>query len=126
MASNVQLYTLLFFVGDGTLLSEEQDLSIARATNSQPVSTVAKGYSGESPGAGMVELDVTNAIPANGFEFDMGKKMAGLIPLDVQVLGPGGTSMRGKAFVVADTIRHGVNKEATYEFRARMSLALFQ
>jgi len=124
-ASSVQLYSLLFVAANGQLLAEEQEVDISRSTNSQAVATVPKGYAGESPGAGMTEVDVKSAIPAGGFEFDMGSKMAGLIPIDVQVIGPGGKSMKGKAFVISDTIRHGVNQEATYSFRARMSLALF-
>jgi hypothetical protein len=124
-ASSVQLYTLIYAVANGVLLAEEQQIDIARATNSQAVATVLKGYAGESPGAGMVEIDVKNAIPQAGFEFDMGSKMAGLIPIDVQVIGPGGKTMNGKAFVISDTIKHGVNQEASYEFRARMALALF-
>lgn len=124
-ASSVQLYTLLFIATNGTLLAEEQQIDIARQTNSQAVLTVPKGYAGESPGAAMVEFDVRNAIPAGGFEFEMGKYMAGLIPIDIQVLGPGGKSLNGKAFVISDTIRHGVNQEASYEFKARAALALF-
>lgn len=125
MSANLQLYTLIFAVADGVLLAEEISIDVTRTTNSQPVATVAKGYAGESPGAAMMEVDVTNAIPSGGFEFDMGKKIAGLIPLNVQVLGPGGTSARGQAFVYSDSIRHGVNQEAQYSFRARMPLTLF-
>jgi len=125
MSGNAQLYTLVFFSADGTLLAEEVEVDVARTTNSQPVSTVAKGYAGESPGAPMVEVDVRNAIPAGGFEFDMGKKMMGLIPVDVQVWGPGGTSLKGKMFVISDSVRHGVNQEAAYSFRARGAMQLF-
>jgi hypothetical protein len=124
-ASSLQLYTLLYIGINGTLLAEEQEIDLARTTNSQAISTVAKGYAGESPGAQMIEVDCSNAIPAGGFEFDMGKSMFGLIPIDVQVDGPGGTQLRGKAFVISDTIRHGVNQEAKYSFKARMSGALF-
>ena len=55
----------------------------------------------------------------------MGKNMAGLIPIDIQIDGPGGTQQRGKVFVISDTIRHGVNQEAKYSFRCRGALALF-
>jgi hypothetical protein len=124
-ASNVQLYSLLFAGINGTLLAEEQEIDITRTTNAQIVLTVAKGFAGVSPGAAMCEVDITNAIPAGGFEFDMGKAMAGLIPIDVQVDGPGGTQMRGKAFVMKDSIRHGVNQEAKYSFSCTMAMALF-
>lgn len=125
MSGNLKLYSFLFAAANGTLLAEEQQIDVARMTNSQPVSTVPNGYSGESPGAGMTDITIRNAIPQGGFEFEMGKYMAGLIPLDIQVTGPGGKSIKGKCFVISDSIRHGVNQEASYEFRARMALSLF-
>lgn len=124
-ASSAQLYSLLYVVTNGTLLAEEQSVDMSRTSNAQTVLTVAKGFAGVSPGAAMIEVDVTNAIPSGGFEFDMGAKIAGLIPIDVQVLGPGGKSTNGKMFVVSDTIRHGVNQEAKYTFKALGALALF-
>ena len=125
MSGNVQLYALLFVGIEGTLLAEEQQVDLTRTTNSQPISTVAKGYAGESPGAAMLELDVTNAIPQAGFEFDMGSKMAGLIPVNFQVRGPGGKTNFGTGFVYQDSITHGVNQEAKYSFRLRAALSLF-
>ena len=125
MAGNDQLYSLLFITTDGTLLAEEQQIDIKRTSNSQRVMTVAKGFAGLSPGAPLVEISVTNAMPSAGFEFDMGKKILGLIPVDVQVLGPGGTALKGKAFVESDTIRHGVNQAASYSFECVMPGALF-
>ncbi len=116
----------MFAVVNGSLFVEEIEIDVTRTTNSQPVATVAKGYAGESPGAGMTEIDVQNAIPSGGFEFDAGPNMASLIPVDVQVLGPGGTALKGKAFIISDSIRHGVNQEARYSFRCRMPLSLFQ
>jgi len=126
MAGNLQLYSLIFAVTGGTLLVEEQEVDMSRTTNSQQIDTVAKGYAGESPGAPMTELDIQNAIPQGGFEFDAGPYMASLTPVPVQVLGPGGQSARGNAFIISDALRHGVNAAARYSFRARMPLALFK
>src|SRR5579859_7807486 len=123
--ASLKLYTLLYVVVGGQLLVEEQEVDMTRTTNSQPISTVANGYSGESPGAGMVEIDVQNAIPSAGFEFDAGPYMLGLIPIPIQVRGPGGKSVKGKAFIISDATRHGVNQEAKYSFKSRMSLTLF-
>lgn len=125
MSGSAQIYTLLFFVADGTLLAEETQIDLRRTAGAQRVMTVAKGFAGLSPGSALLEFDVTNAIPSGGFEFDMGQKIAGLITVDVQVLGPGGTSTKGKAFIEHDTIRHGVNQEATYMFSGVMPLNLF-
>ena len=118
MANQIQ-YTLAFVTADGTLLTQEQDVKVDRTTNSQAVSTVALGYAGESPGAPMVEIDVTNAVPAGGFEFQAGVKMTGLISTQVYVLGPGGQTHKSQGQIYADSFSHGVNKAAAYSFRMR-------
>jgi hypothetical protein len=126
VAGNLQLYSLLFGAINGTLLAEEQQIDVSRTANAQVVNTVAKGFAGVSPGAAMCEVDVKNAVPSGGFEIDFGPNIAGLIPVSVQVLGPGGKALKSQAFVLSDTIRHGVNQEATYDFKAVMPLALFK
>lgn len=126
MSGSSQLYTLIFFVANGTLLAEEQQVDMRRTANAQRILTVAKGFAGLSPGAALLEIDVTNAIPSGGFELDMGEYIASLGTIDVQVLGPGGKSTKGKAFVEHDTIRHGVNQEASYMFSCVMPLNLFK
>jgi hypothetical protein len=121
----LQLYALIFPTMDGSLLIEAKSISIDRTTNSQPVSTLAKGYAGESPGAAMSEFTVDSAIPANGFEFDMGKKMAALSTGHLYLLGPGGQQYKGEVFVFADSVKSGVNQEAAYSFRARGPMTLW-
>jgi hypothetical protein len=123
--SNLQAYTLLFETANGALLAQEQSITIDRTTNSQPVNTVPGGYSGESPGAAMMEVTVMNAVPAGGFEFDAGSTMAALIPTSLYTLGPGGKQLKGECFIHADSIRHGVNQVAEYTFRARGKFALW-
>ena len=125
MSGNLQLYTLLFGAINGTLLAEEQQIDVARTANAAIVNTVPKGFAGVSPGAAMTEVDVKNAVPQGGFEIDFGPNIAGLIPVSVQVIGPGKT-LKSTAFVLSDSIRHGVNQEATYEFKAIMPMALFK
>lgn len=125
--ANSQLYSLFFVAANGALLAEEQQVDITRTANAQRVMTVAKGFAGLSPGAGLVEVDVKNAIPSGGFEVDWGPQIAGLSQIDVQIIqGNGVKSLRHKAFVERDSIRHGVNQEASYEFHCVMPLSLFQ
>jgi hypothetical protein len=116
-------YSLLFETVDGALLAEEQSITIDRTTNSQAVSTVAKGYAGESPGAAMTEVTVESALPAGGFEFDAFKKMAALIPTNLYTIGPGGKQLKAQVFIISDTVRHGVNQPASYTFKARGTLS---
>lgn len=125
MSGNLQLYAMLFFGAEGTLLAEEHQITQVRHSNATRVNTTAKGFAGMSPGSPIIEIDVGNAVPQAGFEFDMGQKIAGLIPVAFQVLGPGGKSVRGQGFVYEDTLTHGVSKEAEYSFRLVAPLALF-
>jgi hypothetical protein len=123
--SSLQQYTLLFEYVDGGLLAQEHSVTIDRVTNSQPISTVAGGYSGESPGAAMIDVTVGNAVPAAGFEFDAGRKMAGLLPAKLYTLGPGGKQLKGECFIISDSLRHGTNQAADYSFKARGPFALW-
>lgn len=125
MAGNLLLYTVLYTVIDGTLLAEEQTVSISRTTNAQLIHTVAKGMSGVSPGSPIIEWDVESAVPSGGFEFDAGKKMLGLIPTQVYVLGPGGMALKGQAFIISDTITHAVDSPSKYTFKAVGPMSLW-
>jgi hypothetical protein len=124
--ANAQLYTILLSVVGGNLLAEEQEIDWSRTSNAQTVDTVAKGFAGVSPGAPMLEVDIINAMPQGGFEFDAGPYILSLVPVPVQVIGPGGKVMRGDAFIMSDTGRHGVNQQARYSFRCIMSMQLFK
>ena len=125
MAGSLQLYTVLYEVIDGTLLAEEQSVSIKRTTNAQIIHTVAKGMSGVSPGSPIVEWDVESAVPAGNFEFDAGKKMNGLIPTQVYTLGPGGMALKGQAFIIEDSLTHAVDSPSKYTFKAVGPMALW-
>lgn len=125
MSGNLKLYSIVFAGINGPTLVEEQEIDIERSSGAQPIHTVAGGFSGVSPGSGLTQINIKSAIPAAGFEFDAGKSINGLIPVDVQVSCAGKT-LTGQAFIISDSIRHGVNQEATYSFVAWMPPALFQ
>lgn len=121
-------YATIIIDGVG-VLSEEASISLDRTTNSQPVMTVVKGYTGESPGAPMVELSVDSAVPSTGFELDPGLYMAALSlnshgenPNGVNftiVLSEGAVSFGFKGFIYADNFQHAVNSASKLTFRAR-------
>lgn len=118
MTAQIQ-YTLAFVTLSGTLLAQEQDVTVRRATNSQAVSTVPLGYAGESPGAAMVDIDVQNAVPATGFEFNAGQNMISLTPSKVFIIGPNNQQLKCTVQIIQDTFRHGVNNPAVYSFSCR-------
>lgn len=119
----LQLYSQAEIYLNGTKLAEEAQVSISRRTNAQPVNTVAKGYAGESPGAAIMEIKVTSAIPAAAFEVNPGQFM-GLISasalqgIEITIFAAGQT-LTAKGFIYEDNLSHAVNSEAKLEFSAR-------
>lgn len=124
MANN-QLYTLAYCTVDGKLLTEEASVNVNRATNSQAVTTVAKGYAGESPGAPTVEIQVTNAVPAADFELNAGPFMKSLQAVEIGII-TAGKQLVAKGFIVSDSFKHSVNSESSYDFSFRGSFADFE
>jgi len=116
--ADVQLYTLIYVLADSALLSEEASVTFSRETGSTPSKTVAKGYAGETPGAPMVELQVSNMVPAAGMEFDAGDYMAAMKPLEMGLLSHG-KQLTFKGFIVQDSIKHSASGEAGYDFSVR-------
>lgn len=123
--SNTAVYSLMYVLAEGQLLSQHGSATLSRSTNSQPVNTVALGYAGESPGAPMVEFDCECAVPATGFERQWGPEMAALIPAEIGVL-MAGQQIRMKGFIISDTFAHSVNSEAKYSFKFRGGPADFE
>lgn len=124
--ANSQLYTLVYVTANNALLSEEASVTMNRASNSQAVHTVAKGYSGESPGAPTIELQITNAVPAAGFEFNAGQYIQQLIPAEMGLIGPGGQQLKATGFIISDSLKHSVNAETQYDFTFRGSFQDFE
>lgn len=123
--SQAQLYSLMFAVMGGNLLAEHQQLDFTRTSNAQHVATVLKGFAGLSPGAPMLEIDVDNAAPSAGLEFDAGPYIASLTPIAVQAIGPGGKALKGDAFITEDHGTHGVNQQMRYRFRCILAFRPF-
>lgn len=121
-ATDPQLYTLIYCTADSALLSEEASVTLNRETASAPSKTVAKGYAGETPGAAMCELDVSNMVPAAGMEFNAGKFMKTMTPVEMGLLSHG-QQLTFKGFIIGDTMKHAVNGDAGYDFKVRGSFA---
>ena len=124
MAQN-QLYTLAYVLVDGAILTEEASVTVNRATNSQPVNTVAKGYAGESPGAQSVQIQVSSAVPSADFEMNPDKYMVGLKEVEIGVL-VAGKQLTAKGFIIEDSFKHSVNSESMLDFTFRGSMAKYE
>jgi len=118
----LQTYALANVLVNGALLAEHGSVSVNRATNSQAVNTVSKGYAGESPGAANCTISIKNAVPAADFELNPGAFMKALNVVEVTVFVAGRT-LTSKGFVIGDAFAHSVNAEATLDISFRGEFA---
>lgn len=123
--SGLTLYSLAYVLVDGAILTEHASVSVNRATNSQVVNTVAKGYAGESPGAASVEIQVSSAVPSADFEMNPGKYMKALKEVEIGVL-VAGKQLTARGFIISDSFKHSVNNESTLEFTFRGSFVDYE
>jgi hypothetical protein len=123
--SDLQLYTLAYVLVDGGILTEEASVTVNRATNSQAVNTVAKGYAGESPGAGSVEIQISNAVPSKDFELNPGPYMAALKSVEIGVL-VAGKQLTARGFIISDSFKHSVGSESMLDFTFRGGFADYE
>ena len=91
MSGSLQLYTLIYVTLANALLTQEGSVSLRRTTGSQAVGTVPNGYSGESPGMAMCEIEIESAIPMAAIEYDPATVMQGLLPVEVGLVFAGWT-----------------------------------
>lgn len=110
------LYSLVYVKMNGALLTQEASVSARRMTNAQVIKTVALGFAGMSPGAPMMELDISNAIPAADFEFDAGPAMLSLQTVEI-CLEAAGKQMISKFFITEDNTQHAVDSPTKYDFK---------
>lgn len=113
--SDLQLYTKAQVYVGGSLLSEEADVSVKRMTGAQVVKTVAKGFAGLSPGAPMLQVSISNAVPAVDFEYNPGTNMLDLDVVEITVFAAGRT-LTSKGFVTDDNFSHAVETQSKLAF----------
>ena len=118
----LQQYSQAEIYLNGGKLAEEASVTVSRRTNAQNVNTVAKGFAGQSPGAAIIEIKVTNAVPAAAFEVNPGQFMAmtngsALAVVEISIFAAGQT-LTTKGFITDDNFSHAVNSEAKLEFSA--------
>jgi len=117
-----QKYTKAIVYVDGGKLTQETKVTVRRTTGSQPVKTVAGGYSGESPGSAMVEITVDNAVPSADFELNPGAYMKSLASAEVTLFAAGST-LTSKGCIYEDNFSHGESQVASISFSFRGQFA---
>lgn len=123
--ANLSQYTKAVVYIGTSVLSEEASVTIKRSSGSQPVKTVAKGYSGESPGSPMTEITVSNAVPSADFELDPGN-FINLVEVVTITIFAAGRTMTVKGFIIDDNFSHAVDSEAKLEFNFRGGIAYWE
>ncbi len=113
--ANVQTYSKAVVYVNGNLLTEESTATVKREAGGNAVKTVAKGYSGRSPGAPMTMITVKNAVPSEDFEFNPGAFMNNTVAVEVSVFAAGRT-LTVEGFIISDNFQHGVDAAAELEF----------
>lgn len=117
MSGNLNLYTLIYAAVDGALLVEETGVDMQRMTNAQIIHTVAKGFSGVSPGAKECTIQVENAVPSKDFELDPGPYMKGLKNTVITLQGPGGRQATSNGFILEDSVKHSTGAVSALSFK---------
>lgn len=110
-----QLFTKGIAYVNGNQLTMETSMTIKRTSGAQDVKTVSLQWAGVSPGAGMTEITVKNAVPSAAFEFNPGPFIQNLQKATMTFYIAGAT-MSLDGFIMEDTFNHAVDTEGTIEF----------
>lgn len=113
----------IFIYVDSLVLAKAKSISVDRSTNSQPMVTIMGGYEGETPGAAMTEISVSNAVLVEGFEFNPSDAMKQLTEnqFDIKVGDNVFLSFTGN--IISDSIQYAANSELEFSFKARGKFA---
>lgn len=120
-----ELYTNAALYINGAMMLQSVSVQISRKTNAQPQLTLAKGWAGMSPGAPMLEVTFSNAVPAAGMEYDPGAVMAAL-GTEAFTIFAGNASLTTTGFVTEDTFKKAVNSEASHDITMMCEFAEWQ
>jgi hypothetical protein len=113
--ANLETYTKATVYLNSSVLSEEASVTIKRMSGAQPVKTTAKGFSGMSPGAPMMTVSVSNAVPSADFELDPGKMIKDLEVVEITIFAANRT-LTSKGFILDDNFSHAVETASKLDF----------
>jgi len=120
-----ELYTNAAVYIEGALLLQATSVQVARKTGAQVQLTMAKGFAGMSPGAPILEITFSNAVPAVEMEYDPGEVMK-LLSTQAFTVFAGNRSLTTTGFVTDDTFKKAVNSEASLDITMMCEFAEWQ
>jgi len=106
--ADLGIYTKATVYKNAKLLAEESDLSIKHVGGGTRTFTVAKGFSGLTPGAAYCEGTIKNMVPVAGFEYDATPDIQGYTVVELTAFAAGST-LTIKAFIETSEFTHAVN-----------------
>ncbi len=96
------IYDQLYAFANGALLVENTSLDIKLDSEDTQVKSIAKGFSGISPGAPIVMITIKSNVPISGPEYDFADSLLSKVPIEFKAqYGGSGLSLTVKeAYVV--------------------------
>lgn len=125
MAEFLQRYATSLVYINRSLLAEQASVAVRRDANSKPLITLHGGYSGDAPGAEIVDITVECNVPDFGFEFDPGQFIFGSRRVEFDVYA-GEDILRFNGQIYSDNFQHAVNSSASLSFNARGQFSKLQ
>ena len=106
--ANVEVYA------DGGKFLESTSVKLTRDAKGQIIETLGRGFAGISPGAKMLSIGISNAVPAASMEYDAGTKMGRYEPVELTLFAAGKT-LPSKGFWMSDDFSGAVNSPSGLE-----------
>jgi hypothetical protein len=123
--ADAQRYSNILVYREGTLLTEENEVTVTRDFANKGVVTVAKGLSGYVKGAPVMKVSIRNAVPAKGVEYDPGPDGASATPKEYTFV-RGSQSLTNKFVVMSDDTGHKAGDESHLNFDLEGPVAQWQ
>jgi hypothetical protein len=123
--SQAQLYTKVLVYVNGSLLTENADVKITRNSGLLPVNTTYRGFAGFTQGAPFIEIEIGNAVPLAGFEYDPGtdEQNANFVNL---TLVAAGQTLSSDGGIMGDDLSYAINTESKLNIRFHGEFADWQ
>ena len=113
--SSLQIYERGALFADGQLLIECQTITVNLDPKLNEINTMQKGFAGVSPGSEMTTIDVAEAMPRAGVDYDAISRMQGVDVVEM-VLFAAAKKYKTKGFISKVGINLGADRAAEFSF----------
>lgn len=113
--SSLQIYERGALFAGGALLVESQSISVDVDPGLNEIKTMQRGFAGVSPGSEMTKIDVSEALPRAGVDYDALSAIQGVEIVEM-VLFAAAKKWKCKGFINSLKMSLGADKAAEYSF----------